>query len=220
MNLDNVLFPESPVSKIPVLIEADSSRVAASFEYNQDFIEIVKPLGYEWKGRSTGWVKKITSMTGSSEDRAAELANKLLASGFPVEIEDSEIRRKAVEGDFAPEHTRWILKIVEGKYEGWFSLRWLGRNEELYRMARRLPGSRWSGNSVIVRPECYVELEDFAQIFGFRFAPEAQKMLDDIREKMETIQRVKVVKIEKPKHRDSVSDILDSDSEVLDDLKD
>lgn len=220
MNLDNILFPESPVSKIPVLIEADPQRVAASFEYNQDFIEIVKSLGYEWKGRSTGWVKKITSITGSSEDRAAELANRLLASGFPVEIESPEICRKAVEGGFTPEHTRWILKIIGGKYEGWFSLRWFGRNEELYRMARSLPGSRWSGNSVIVRPEFYVELEDFAQIFGFRFAPEAQKMLDEIREKMETIQKVKVVKVEKPKHRNSVSDVLDSDSEVLDDLKD
>jgi hypothetical protein len=220
VNLDNVLFPESPVSKIPALIEADSSRVAASFEYNQDFIEIVKSLGYEWKGRSTGWVKKITSMTGSSEDRAAELANRLLTSGFPVEIENPEIRRKAVEGDFVPEHTRWILKIVGGKYEGWFSLRWFERNEKLYRMARSLPSSRWSGGSVIVRSEFYAELEDFAQIFEFKFAPEAQKMLDEIREKMETIQKVKVVKVEKPKHRNSVSDILDSDSEVLDDLKD
>lgn len=220
MNLDNILFPESPVSKIPALIEADPQRVAASFEYNQDFIEIVKSLGYEWKGKFTGWVKKVESFTGPAEDRAAELANRLLASGFPVEIESPEIRRKAVEGDFIPEHTRWILKIVGGKYEGWFSLRWLGRNEELYRMARRLPGSLWSGKSVIVRPEFYVELEDFAQIFGFRFAPEAQKMLDEIREKMENVKRVKVVKVEKPKHRDSISDILNSDSEVLDDLKD
>lgn len=218
--IDHTLFPESPVTKIPVLIEATPSWVVASTEYNERFISIVKSLGYEWKGKYTGWVKKIMSFTGSPEDQAAELANRLLASGFPVEIEDPEIRRKAVEGDFTPEHTRWILKIVGGKYEGWFSLKWLGRNEELYRMARRLPGSRWSGNSVIVRPECYVELEDFAQIFEFRFAPEAQKTLDEIREKMEKVQRVKVVKVEKPKHRDSISDILDSDSEVLDDLKD
>jgi hypothetical protein len=45
-------------------------------------------------------------------------------------------------------------------------------------------------------------------------------MIDEIREKMENVQRIKVVKVEKPKHRNSVSDILDSDSEVLDDLKD
>ena len=162
MNFENILFPESPVSKIPVLIEVTPSWVVASTEYNERFISIVKSLGYEWKGKFVGWLKFINQRTGSPEDRAAELANRLLASGFPVEIESPEIRRKAVEGDFAPEHTRWILKIVEGKYEGWFSLRWLGRNEELYRMARRLPGSRWSGNSVIVRSECYVELEDFA----------------------------------------------------------
>ena len=199
--IDHTLFPESPVTKIPVLIEATPSWVVASTEYNERFISIVKSLGYEWKGKYTGWVKKIMSFTGSPEDQAAELANRLLASGFPVEIEDPEIRRKAVEGDFTPEHTRWILKIVGGKYEGWFSQ---GRGNEKPSQAE--PQFRWSGTADS-RSE-FMRLEDFAQIFEFSL-PRSQKMPTRI-EKWKS-SKGQGVRVEKPKSRLDL-DILDSDS--------
>ena len=112
-----------------VEIEANDGVIKAKYEKNEDFIEVVKILGYRWKNV---WQREITAMSGPIEDRAAELGNKLLNAGFAIMILDPDVRRKAIEADYEPECDRWIMRRVGGDYDGWLVIRWNGENNEIY----------------------------------------------------------------------------------------
>ena len=87
-----------------------------------------------------------------------------------------------------PEQTRWIKRRASGKYEGWLAISWAGFDNDLYKKARSLPGSRWSSPNVVVKVDHYREVEEFAKLYGFKFsdgakrAIEAYKKAQEIRE--------------------------------------
>lgn len=208
------VYPANRVTDAVVEITAMEDKVEARFERNDDFRKIVKGLGYKWTGKA--WEKEIKETTGSYRDRAAELGNKLLNAGFPILILDNEIKQNAIDGVYEPECHRWIYSRSK---ENTLAIKWAGRDDSLYKKARSLPGSKWEG-AVVVKIEHYKEVQEFANLYGFKFTKAAQKSIEEYTNAQELIQTVKPAKIKEEQTKDGLQEILNSGSEIIDDLKD
>lgn len=213
--IEATVFPENPASNAVAEISITKDKVSVTFEKNEDFRTLVKSLGYSWSNRH--WEKEITETTGSAEDRAAELGNKLLNEGFAIRIFDESIREKAVNGNYTPEHTRWIYRRTSGTYKDWFVIKWEGRDNNLYEKARSLPNSRWN-SGVVVKSDYYVEVEDFAKLYGFKFTKGAKELLESAKKIHEEAIRVSPKKVEEKEEKDGLEEILKSDNDILPDL--
>lgn len=196
-----------------VEIKYDEKSISAIYERNDTFIKIVKSLRFKWDGKV--WSRKITEYTGSASDRVAELGNKLLNEGFSVLILGEEERDKAIAGDYEVECDRWIkhrlntnkLAIVHE------------RNDSLYRASRKLPGSKYNNGSVLVDVSHYKEVEEFAELYDFKFSKAALNLIENYKEQCEKIEKVNPAEVEEKELKDGLKEILNSSSEIIDDLK-
>jgi len=212
IKVEATVYPENKISNAVVEIAISDNSISAKFEKNDKFRDVVKSLNFKWE--ETKWVRNINELTGSSNDRAAELGNKLLNAGFPIIIMDSITRQNAIEGKFEAECNRWI----KGKEDGNLVIRWWEDNDKLYKMARSLPGSKWIDKSVVVNLVHHKEVEDFADLQGFKFTRKAHELIDA--EKNKTKVFVAPIKVKKQEAVDGLKNILNQEEAVLDDLKD
>lgn len=212
---ESTVFPDEKKTNAVAEIFVFQDRVKVQFEKNEEFRKIAKSLGYTWNGSE--WEKRISETTGSAEDRAAELGNKLLNAGFPICIFDEEVRQKAIEGDFEPECHRWIYHQKNTKK---FAIRWQGWNDTLYKRAKSLPGARWDSGHMLVGVEHHEIVEEFAELYSFKFTEAAQKLIEQYKEQMKDVEVVTPIKVEEKFEKDGLKEILESEATVLDDLKD
>lgn len=193
-NAEATVRPKEPKTETVAEISVSSDdTVKISFpEKREDFWQIVKKeLGYTWSGRA--WERKLTPQNGTPADRAAEAGHTLLAAGFIVRIFDTGIREAAITGAYEPEQTRWIFARVAGakKYTGWFVIEWK-RPDDLYAAAKKLPGSRYDSPFVVVPPEQFEQVLDFAETYGFSLSPGAQRAAETARTAKEAMLVVSV----------------------------
>jgi hypothetical protein len=192
------IYPEKPVSDLVAEIKNKTNTIEVFYpERNETFRQLVRSLGFRW---NQGWSRKVGHLDGSVEDRVAETGNKLLAAGFPVRIYDAELRRKAIAGEYEEEPKRWILARVEGEYEGWLAISWSREGNNYYNAARKIAGSKYSRPSVVVPPENFMEVLDFAKMYKFNISEKAQTIIDTARELKEKalVTGVKVPESVKP----------------------
>jgi hypothetical protein len=188
------LRPESAISEFAAEISLDGPVISVSFPKRHDrFVEVVKSLGYAWKEEV--WKRKIGPFAGIPEDRAIELGYALLANGFIVCIDES-LSTRIVTGSFEPEQTRWVSKLAVGNYAGWFAIRW-GKGEDYYNAARKIEDSRYNSPNVVVPPEQFEQLLDFASRYDFKLSDGAQSIAQQAREAKESMLVVKVAPIRK-----------------------
>jgi len=189
--------PENPKTDLVAEIRPLDSAIEISFpERRDDFRELVKGMGYKWEANC--WRRKLSAKNGTPADRAAEAGHRLLAAGFPVRIYDEAIRTKAVAGDYEPECTRWVQLRTGEKYTGWLAINW-ERDDDFYKAAKRIAGARWSNPSVVVPPENFEEVLDFAQMYGFSISKAAQEAIEAARIAREN---TLTVSVSQPKGRD------------------
>lgn len=192
-----MLRPPEPLTKTSAVIEVASNLVRVRFPEKLDrFNDLVKALGYRWEWPF--WQRMLSVRSGTPQDRAAELAARLLEAGYCVEA-GAEIEQKAVAGDYALEHRRWVLRKIAGQYVGHFVLEW-ERDADLYHRALRLTGAKYRDGSLIVPGVSYEEVQDFAEMHGFKFSQAARDLVDEERAKWEAglIVEVKAKRAEKP----------------------
>lgn len=206
---------ENPKSGI-VEIEYKDNTLFARYIKDDDFIKIVKKLGYKWEGV---WCKKITEYTGTVENRVAELGNILLTNGFTIQFPNVESKERAISADFVPENDRWILYNTE---LGKLSIFWNGRNNILYENAKRLPSAKWSNGSMGVNVEFYQEVEDFAETMGFSISKRAKEEIEKYKQKESKFEtaNVTVKNDENISDRERIEKSLKSDGIIIKDLID
>lgn len=205
--------PKHPITELVATVRCNNGIIDAVLPDRQDkFIDTVKPLGYRWDG--SYWQRRIGSLAGSSIDRAAELGRHLLAAGYVVSFSNETIRDLAVSGEYEPECKRWILAVGKGKFKGWMALQW-GREDDFYQHVRRLmTGNRYCRliHRVVIPPEQFQEVLDFAEIHDFRLSNKASAIVKDARLARES-SLVVDVKIEeeekKPYQRPKADGVLD-----------
>ncbi len=193
-------------------VKVVNGGVSAMYEKDDTFRSVVKALNFRWEGV---WFLKTSELTGDPQNVAVELICKLLAKGFTVKViakDRAEIIRRVQAGEYTPMTTRWVISFDSKT----FGIRW-GAGEDLYSLARSLPGSSYSMGCVTVPLKNHQAVEDFAQAKGFKFTKEAQGMLDGIAQKTATIAQPVVKNAQYDEH--PVADVLNSSREVLDDLK-
>lgn len=212
---ESTVFPKEPITNAVAEITIKNNAIHVEFEKNETFRKLVKELGYTWNG--SAWEKKITETTGSAEERAAELGNKLLNAGFPICIYDEEVRQNAIDGNFEPECTRWVLRRKDTDK---LAITWKGYDTSLYQKARTLPGARWDKGSMLVDVAHHLEVEEFAELYGFRFTTAARRLIDEYKDAVNKIQIVNPAKVEETPQKDGLAEILNRGDDIIDDLRD
>ncbi len=201
--------------EVSIRITGNGKTVVAEYDKNEDFRSIVKDHGFYWNADNRVWVKDITRFTGSAEDRAAEIANALLKAGFTVRLKDEELRRKAVEADFEPEHTRWVMRKSDTK----LMLTWAQGDDSMFDRGSRIKGAKYEQYRKFIIPVAeYMAVLDLADAMGCGISENAQKVIDAYKASIMTVS-VKDAKTAGKSNRD-LTDILESSRDVLDDLRD
>jgi hypothetical protein len=197
--VEATIRPASAIAETPAEIKVHTNAIFVTFpERRNAFSELVKSMGYSWSGGNQ-WRRVIGKFAGDPVERAIELGHTLLSRGFLVRCFDDDLRARIVAGAFKPEQTRWISKLVEGDYIGWFAIQW-GRNEDYYEVARKLKNSKYSKPHVVVPPVQFEQVLDFAQMYDFRLSPGAQEVVRlarEDKEKMLVVSKEPVGKREK-----------------------
>lgn len=177
-------------------------------EKRDDFREIVKSeLKMVWSEGS--WKRRINFKNGTPSDRAAEAGHKLLHAGFPIRIFNAEIRDKAINADYEPEHTRWVTACIDGDYVGWFNIQW-SRDEDLYTRAKVITGAKYSKPNIVVSPEHFADVLDFAEMYKFQISKGASEIIA----KAENLRNNSIIaNITAPKERDYA--VINSKPSVL-----
>lgn len=207
--------PENRAHDGEAEITVTDAKITVRYRRDDDFRAVVKLLGYTWDGDARVWEKKITAATGAPQERAAELGSKLLNAGFAIRIADEDTRRAAIEGRYEPEHQRWIMLYTGGDYKGWLSVK-LPKGEDLYTAAKKIPGSKYSKPNIAVPINRYAEAEDFAATYDYRITPAAQSAIEAYKASLITPAPAKYTQY----NEHNPQDILNSGTEVLDDLLD
>jgi virulence-associated protein VapD len=177
--LEATVRTEIATSETVAIISVEKlTKITVTFdEKRDDFRKIIKGHGFSWGDGH--WYRNINAINGSVADRVAEVGNALLVENFIIRIFDEELRTKAVEGIYEPEHTRWIQKRTSGKYKGCFALVWKRYHEDFYEVAQKIPTSKWSNPSVVVRPEQFEAVLDFANEYDFRLSQGALELVEE-----------------------------------------
>lgn len=180
--VEATMRPETPRTETVATITAKKDQIQISFpEKREDFREIVKNKGFTWDSDSSFWYRAITLKTGTAENRAAEIGNILLGKGFPICCFDEHIRQSIANATFEPECTRWVIALTGGPQNGWFCISWK-KGGDFYREAKKITRSMYSSPDVLVPPEHFAEVQDFAEINGFKLSPGALKIIADQKE--------------------------------------
>lgn len=216
---ESIVYPENRVTESIAKITYTKDKISTRIDHkNNDFINILKSLGYSYCDK---WEKKIYYTAGKIEDRVAELGNKLLNKGFPIMILDEKVRNNAINGIYEKEHTRWIYLLTSGKYKGCFDICWNGYNDNLYETAKSIPGAHWNCGGMVCKVMHYREVQDFANLYNFKFTVAAQKAIEEYQREAEKIPVVNPVQVKEEQQQDNqLEDILNSSSDILEDLKD
>jgi hypothetical protein len=166
------LFPKKQRSNLVAVISPQSGLVTVDYPVPDEKLrDVVKNCGFRWNKEHRRW--GMTCIL--HEDRAVEAANKLLLAGFPVQLQDPELRKRALTGDYALE--RLISRIMKGKYAGSFGIFW--RGVDIFKETKKLRGSRWVKPHVVVPASNYEEVLDFATQWKFQLSPDAQKLVEE-----------------------------------------
>ena len=73
---------------------------------------------------------------------------------------------------------------------------------------------------MILKVMHFNEVEDFANLCGFKFTKKAIELVEKYKKELENIEVVSPKKHKKVEEKDGLQEILNSGSDVLDDLKD
>ncbi|MCK7579282.1 MAG: hypothetical protein MZV65_28500 [Chromatiales bacterium] len=172
--------PTDEITATVAEIRLIGERIEIVFpEKREDFRQLIRyELGYAWSG--TAWGRVITDRSGPLADRVIEAGHRLLSAGFPIRLQDADLRARAVAGDYAPEQKRWITGYTAGKYQGWLCLQW-PKDDNIYTPAHRLPGCRYDKPNIAVPPASFDAIEDFAEAYQFAISDTARRYLDAAR---------------------------------------
>jgi hypothetical protein len=175
--------PPTPKTASIARISFDGAMLRCFFpEKREDFNQIVKCHNLRWQ--SPYFVREITDDT----DRlnwTAELIHALLAGGFCVKADESLVHT-AVNQSYTKEPRRTVsaVRTDHSQYGGWFRI-WWHRDEDCYQVAKRLPGARYAKPVVVVPPDSFAEVLDFAERHEFLVRPSALRVADAARAELE-----------------------------------
>ena len=196
---------------IEVRTSRDAVEIIGHLEYDDYKAVTAQDVGYIYDRGSRRIWHTVNSMTPPAEDVAAETICRLLRMGYRVLCYDAEARRMAQDGSYEPEERRWVYRL-----DGKIAIRVLDGRDEIH--AKAIRGARWSHGSIVVPVSSWKEIEDFACIYGYRISDGAKEEIEKYKASTTSVTDIKDVV--RKSGKDDLEKILESSSDVLDDLKD
>ena len=172
-----LLRPPKPVTESIAVVSYSGSLLRAYLpEKNDRFRAVMKNRGLTWDWVEREYSRLLEKWAGPTADRAAELGHVLLNAGFSVEIAD-DLAQMILAVSYEPEKRRRIVSVVAGRHTGWLAVLW-PRDDDHWQIARRLPGSRYSKPHLVVPPDQFEAILDFAERYDFHITRLAREALD------------------------------------------
>lgn len=170
-----VVRPSEPISKCIVRISVEGREIKLLFPEKRDDFRTVVKLAHHYSWSAPYWVRSFSEEVIC--DRAAEIADALLKAGFMVQSEYQGVTDAVISGSFSPESLRLIKVRTKGACQDWFVIEW-PRSEDYWDEANLITGAKYIDKSLLVPPEIYEEVEDFAESYDFSFTPTARQVLE------------------------------------------
>lgn len=216
-DIETIVEPENRTHAGVATISIIGDMITIAYHRDDDFCEIVKKFNFRWDPRKRVWHREMNLRSGRAEDRAAEIGNALLISGFAIRAENEFVRKTAVSADFEPECKRWVMLCTSGKFAGKLLIYFARGDEDAYKAAKLIPGSRWSAPNVVIPISEWASVMDMAKIKQFNISDAAKKAIEDYRA---SITIAMPSQAPNPAADGSPANILNSSREILEDLKD
>lgn len=177
----SIIRPQKPQTKTICRLSVYEKQIKLLFPEKLDlFRSVVKSYGFSWEPPFWQKVAKEAQLC----DRAAEISRALLDAGFAVQTEYAGITVAALESTYAPESLRLISARASGVFKGWLAIRW-PRGEDYYSQATQITAAKYNEGEVLVPPEHFEEVLDFANIYDFSVTPEAESEIQTMRQALE-----------------------------------
>lgn len=206
--------PDDPKTTSVAEIVVTEECVRLYSPKDDTIIEAARKLRMQWL--KSYWGLSRTVRTGDMMERAREVIATLLSRGIPVKA-DRELIADAIAGKYEPYTPRWVTA------RGDSLIVWLDGNDDLYRSARKLKGAEYDGGCFRVPLTSWREVADFARFNNYKISDKAEASMERAKEEEHQRMAVGTVKVKTPDKRtekDTLKDLLNSSTEVLDDLKD
>lgn len=213
----NIIRPEQPSHEGWVDLSIIGTTISATYVKDEAFRAIVKSSGLHWDSEARAWRMRVGEIQGTCDDCIAELASKLLKNGFSVLIHEQTAYEKTIRGDYTPRHYRWIS---EGN--GNYIIHYPKDDKDAECAVKKLIGyCKWNGmRGGFEVPKIKTEsTKELARLYDFRMTLGAQKLVEDSEAMLNAATTIEP-SIKEPKKSDGLKEILQSNRDVLDDLKD
>ena len=210
---------DKPVTFVPddekhpdvVIVEIKEGRARFYYPKYETFYQFMKENGAFWADM---WMMDSKSeFHDSLADKIAWVISELLKLGFSVRTSDPEVINLLKTDTF---HVKPKCAIIN-KYARYVLA--IGAQGEAEEMALSIRGSKKISKGIMIPKYKANTIEEFAEIYGFTITKEAQRCLDNEKE----IEKIRLNGTQREIQElcgGSVSDILDSSFDVLEDLKD
>lgn len=179
-----VISPENAIDERIVNIYSKDNTIYCESYADMDVKSICKANHYIWSTYSEAWYRNINvNASGSIVDRKTELANKILNAGYIVRVDDPTLKDKIINADYEPEHRRWIA-IYEGKLLIAFDY---NDYPEIKTAFKRIKGCETDRKTkaLLVPVEMYLQVEDLADMYDFRFNDKSREEIEKIKATLE-----------------------------------
>lgn len=187
----STISPNHPTQSTPTIIRPKDvanptiCRVAISGqtipllypEKREDFRLLVKRYRYQW---TSCWQRRFEAKADVI-DRAAEISNEILLLGLPVQIDSEAVRDRLLSSSFIPESFKRVMGYVADPYKDWFTFEY-PKGEDRYSEIVKLTAAKYTDGLIVVPPEQFAEVEDFAEINGFEMTERALQIAAKARE--------------------------------------
>lgn len=179
-----VISPKNAIDGRIVNIYSKDKIIYCESYVDMDVKSICKKNHYIWCTFSEAWYRNINvNANGSVADRKTELANRILNAGYIVRVDDPTLKDKIINADYEPEHRRWIA-MHEGKLLIAFDY---NDYPEIKTAFKRIKGCKIDRKTkfLLVPVEMYLQVEDLADLYDFRFNDKSREEIEKIKATLE-----------------------------------
>lgn len=203
--------PEHPVNDLIAEVSVKEEQVIVRHPERDSIAHIMKANFFLWSPYEE-WVLNIEKdITGSAQERAANVIADLGTAGFVVGCMDSECIQRATAGEYTPMYPRWIRVEAKGK----LGFVWLD-GDFRRQLDKEVPCVDFHLSAVGIesRATCggtsrsskyrnvsipYSSVLAFAEKYGFRITPDAMRMIEVHRQRIEDAILLRNVPVERVK---------------------
>lgn len=214
---ESTIYPKEITTNLKVeIIKKEQSINVIYPEKNDIFYSIIKSYNFTWSSNNKYWFFNIDFKKGEPFilNMLADLSSKLLKQGFPILTLDENLKQKILNNDFTAHSDNWIWKKTEGDHKNWFIVEWK-YPANYYNEARRLPGSIYINKKILVPPQSYEEVIDFAKINNFNLSDGAKELIQAMEKLNKEHLNTYIEKETKNKNtQETLNDVLESLKDV------